>query len=117
TVETVPYKEKEILVVHVKEAEIKPHYVEQDGKKYVYIREKDKSVQASKEVERVLINSTSTSGIRFEYGPNEQMLFRYLQEYQRISVKEFSNLVNISPRRSSRILVSLVSAGVLRLFN
>ncbi|HAC14808.1 MAG TPA: ATP-binding protein [Bacteroidetes bacterium] len=116
-VETVPYKEKEIMVVHVKEAEIKPHYVEQDGKRYVYIREKDKSVQASKEVERVLINSTSTSGIRFEYGPNEQKLFRYLQEYQRISVREFSNLVNISPRRSSRILVSLVSAGVLRLFN
>ena len=117
SVETIPYKDREIMVVHVREAEIKPHYVEQNGKRYVYIREKDKSVQASKEVERVLINSTSMSGIKFEYGPNEQKLFRYLQEYDRISVKEFSNLVNISPRRSSRILVSLVSAGVLRLFN
>lgn len=116
-VETVPYKEREIIVVHVKEAEIKPVYVEIDDKKYVFIREKDKSVQASKEVERVLMNSTSTSGITFEYGPNEQKLFKYLNEYQRITVREFSNLVNISQRRASRILVNLVSAGVLRLFN
>ena len=116
-IETVPYKDREIIVVHVKEAEIKPIYVEQDGRKSVYIREKDKSVQASREVERVLINSTSKSGITFEYGPNEQKLFKYLNEYQRISVREFSNLVNISQRRSSRILVNLVSAGVLRLFN
>jgi predicted HTH transcriptional regulator len=116
-VETVPYKDRDIIVVHVKEADIKPVYVEQDGKRSVFIREKDKSVQASREVERVLKNATSTSGITFEYGPNEQKLFKYLNEYQRISVREFANLVNISQRRSSRILVNLVSAGVLRLFN
>lgn len=116
-VETVPYKEREIIVVYVNESEHKPVYVEQDGKRSVYIRERDKSVQASREVENVLKNATSTSGITFEYGPNEQKLFRYLNEYQRISVREFSNLVNISQRRSGRILVNLVSAGVLRLFN
>jgi predicted HTH transcriptional regulator len=116
-IETVAYKDREIIIVHVKEAETKPIYVEQDGKKSVYIREKDKSVQASREVERVLINATSKSGITFEYGPNEQKLFKYLNEYQRISVREFSNLVNISQRRSSRILVNLVTAGVLRIFN
>lgn len=116
-VETIAYKDREIIVVMVKEADIKPVYVELDGRKYVYIREKDKSIQASKEVENVLRNATSTSGITFEYGPNEQKLFRYLNEYQRISVREFSNLVNISQRRSGRILVNLVSAGVLRLFN
>jgi predicted HTH transcriptional regulator len=116
-VETIPYKEREIIVVYVNEAEHKPVYVEQDGKRSVYVRERDKSVQASREVENVLKNATSTSGITFEYGPNEQKLFRYLNEYQRISVREFSNLVNISQRRSGRILVNLVSAGVLRLFN
>lgn len=116
-VETVQYKDRDIIVVYVKEADEKPVYVEQEGKKMVYIREKDKSVQASKEVERVLMNSTSTSGIHFEYGPNEQKLFRYLNEYQRITVKEFANLVNISPRRSGRILVNLVTAGVLRLYS
>ncbi|KPP99584.1 MAG: putative transcriptional regulator containing an HTH domain and an uncharacterized domain shared wi [Bacteroidetes bacterium HLUCCA01] len=116
-VETVTYKDRDVIIVKVKEAEVKPVYVEQEGRRQVFIREKDKSLQASREVEQVLRNTTSTSGITFEYGPNEQRLFRYLNEYERITVKEFSNLVNISPRRASRILVSLVSAGILRLFN
>jgi len=117
TVETVTYKDRDIIIVTVDEAEVKPVYVEQEGKRSVFVRDKDKSRQASREVEMVLRNATSRNGIRFEYGPNEQRLFRYLSEYQRITVREFSNLVNISPRRASRILVNLVSAGILNLFS
>jgi predicted HTH transcriptional regulator len=117
TVETVTYKDRDIIIVKVDEADVKPVYVEQEGKRSVFVRDKDKSLQASREVEMVLRNTTSRNGIRFEYGPNEQRLFRYLNEYQRISVREFSNLVNISPRRASRILVNLVSAGILHLFS
>jgi predicted HTH transcriptional regulator len=117
TVETVTYKDREIIIVKVDEAEVKPVYVEQEGKRSVFVRDKDQSRQASREVEMVLRNTTSRNGIRFEYGPNEQRLFRYLHEYHRISVREFANLVNISPRRASRILVNLVSAGILNLFS
>jgi predicted HTH transcriptional regulator len=117
-IEVIPVKNREVIVVKVKEAVEKPIYVEQeDGRNVVFIREKDKSMQASREVEQILRNSTSTSGITFEYGPNEQRLFKYLTEYQRITVREFSNLVNISNRRASRILVNLVSAGILNLFS
>lgn len=115
-IEILPYYERELIIVRIPEAERKPVAVDADGKRTVYIRDKDKSVQASKEVAAVLRNSTSTSGIKFEYGPNEQRLFRYLGEYDRITVTEFANLVNISQRRASRVLTNLVSAGVLRLF-
>ncbi len=115
-IEILPYYERELIIVRIPEAERKPVAVDADGKRTVYIRDKDKSVQASKEVAAVLRNSTSTSGIKFEYGPNEQRLFRYLGEYDRITVNEFANLVNISQRRASRVLTNLVSAGVLRLF-
>ncbi len=115
-IEILPYYERELIIVRIPEAERKPVAVDADGKRTVYIRDKDKSVQASKEVAAVLRNSTSSSGIKFEYGPNEQRLFRYLGEYDRITVTEFANLVNISQRRASRVLTNLVSAGVLRLF-
>jgi len=115
-IEILPYYERELIIVRIPEAERKPVAVDADGKRTVYIRDKDKSVQASKEVAAVLRNSTSSSGIKFEYGPNEQRLFRYLGEYDRITVNEFANLVNISQRRASRVLTNLVSAGVLRLF-
>lgn len=116
-IEILPYYERELIIVRIPEAERKPVAVDADGKRTVYIRDKDKSVQASKEVAAVLRNSTSSSGIKFEYGPNEQRLFRYLGEYDRITVTEFANLVNISQRRASRVLTNLVSAGVLRLFS
>lgn len=115
-IEILPYYERELIIVRVHEAERKPVAVDADGKRTVYIRDKDKSVQASKEVASVLRNSTSTSGIKFQYGPNEQRLFRYLAEFDRITVLGFANLVNISQRRASRVLTNLVSAGVLRLF-
>lgn len=115
-IEILPYYERELIIVRIPEAERKPVSVDADGKRTVYIRDKDKSVQASKEVAAVLRNATSASGITFQYGPNEQRLFRYLGEYGRITVSEFANLVNISQRRASRVLTNLVSAGVLRLF-
>jgi predicted HTH transcriptional regulator len=41
------------------------------------------------------------------------MVFEYLSKYERISVKELSNLVNISERRASRTIVKMVRASLL----
>ena len=115
-IEIVPYGEREVVIVHIHEADRKPVTVDVDGKRVAFIREKDKSMQASKETAAVLRNSTSNSGITFQYGPNEQRLFQYLAEYDRITVTGLANLVNISQRRASRTLVNLVSAGIMRIF-
>jgi predicted HTH transcriptional regulator len=53
--------------------------------------------------------------MNIEIGENEKRLFRYLEQRERITSKEFSALVNISEQRASRILVSLVRAGVVRI--
>jgi sulfite reductase beta subunit-like hemoprotein len=43
------------------------------------------------------------------------MLMRYLDNYGRITVKQFASLANISDRSASRTLVLLTRANVLRL--
>ena len=48
-------------------------------------------------------------------GENEKRLFLYLERHERVTVREFGRLVNISDRRASRILVQLVRAGVIRI--
>ncbi|MGM0587997.1 MAG: AlbA family DNA-binding domain-containing protein [Bacteroidota bacterium] len=118
-IEIVPFSlDRDIMVVRVMKAEVKPVYVYQDmTNRTVYTRVDDKSVVASDEQVNVLKNETSSEGVSFEYGPNEQKLFRYLNEYGRITVNEFSNLIDVTSYRASNILVSLVSAGVLELFN
>jgi predicted HTH transcriptional regulator len=82
----------------------------------VYIRVNDKTVMASKEVVKILRDERPDAPpLRFELGENEKRLFRYLDENERITTKEFSRLVNISEQRATRILVSLVRAGVVRI--
>ena len=44
------------------------------------------------------------------------ILFRYLKEYSVITVSDFSNVAYINSYRATKILVNLVSAGVLDLF-
>ena len=116
TVEIVEYKQREIAVVLVKEAKEKPVLVDLGTEWAGFVRVNDKSIRASKEMLKVLKNQTSDEGVSFVFGPNEQKLLRYLNQFERITVNEFSNLVNISTRRASRILVNLVGAGVLHLF-
>jgi len=82
----------------------------------VYIRVNDKTVMASKEVVKILRGERrDATPIKIEIGENERRLFRHLEEHERITVAEFARLVNISERRASRILVSLVRAGVVRI--
>jgi len=106
----------DVMIVHVPEAEQKPVYVKSKKKRMVFVRRKESSVLASDELTEILKLQHSGEGVTFEYGKNEQMLFRYLNEYGEITVKSFANLINQTTYRASRILINLVSAGVLVLF-
>lgn len=114
--EIIHYGERDIIVVRVEEAEKKPIYVKTPAGRTVYVRYNDQSMVATDERVAILKNGSSERGVTFEYGPNEQKLFRYLNEYGRITVPKFSHLINVTSYRASRILVDLVSAGVLQLF-
>jgi sugar-specific transcriptional regulator TrmB len=73
-------------------------------------------MMASKEVVKILRDARPDAPpMNIEIGENERRLFRYLEQQERITAKEFSRLTNISQQRASRILVSLVRAGVVRI--
>jgi predicted HTH transcriptional regulator len=120
-IDTVPYKGKDVVVVTIEESDQKPHYLnvddeEKNGGTRVYIRVNDKTVEASKEVVHILqAEKPDAPPLRIVIGDSERHLFDYLDENERITVKQFSKLVNISHRRASRSLIQLVRAGVLRI--
>jgi predicted HTH transcriptional regulator len=120
----VAFSGKDVIVATVPESDQKPHAFlgnseEQEsgnGGLRVYIRVNDKTVLASKEMVRILRSERSdTPPMRIAIGENERRLFRYLDEKERITVRQFADLVNISDRRATRTLVALVRAGVLRI--
>lgn len=122
-IDIVPFSGKDVIVATIAESDQKPHYFagEANGNgaaegTRVYIRVNDKTVMASKEVVKILRDERPDAPpMRIEIGDNEKRLFRYLDAHERITTKEFSHLVNISEHRASRILVSLVRAGVVRI--
>ncbi|HKJ30985.1 MAG TPA: ATP-binding protein [Balneolales bacterium] len=115
--EILPYNYRDILIIRIFEAKKKPIVVQWGKKEVVFVRIKDKSVRASIEQVSIMRHQSTGEGASFVYGPNEQKLFRYLTQYERITVKEFSNLINVNRKKASNILVNLVNAGILELFN
>jgi predicted HTH transcriptional regulator len=89
--------------------------VDIDGKWWVYVRVKDKSVLASKIVVDVLKRSSSETGVMLTYSDNEKTLLEYLEKSDRITVLEFCKLLKLTRRRAQRILVDLVLSGVVRI--
>ena len=111
---------KELVVASIPESDNKPHRLQDYqneldiNKAVVVVRVNDKSVQASKEMVRILrANSADLALKKYTIGQTEKMVFEYLDKFERISVKELSNLVNISERRASRTLVKMVRANLL----
>lgn len=119
-VDTLEIERKDLVVVEVLESKFKPHRI-QDYKKelnlntaQVYVRVKDKSVLASKEMIK-LLQSQSSGKILEKYvvGNQERIVFNLLDNNETVTVKELSKLANISERRASRTLIKLVRANLL----
>lgn len=118
-IDIVPFNSKDVIVASVEESDDKPHYFlgSDDGEENkVFIRVNDKTVLASREVIKVLRDERpDRPPLKVSIGGNERRLFEYLEGHERITVKEYAHLVNVSERRASRILTTLVRASVIRI--
>ena len=117
--EVLLFKGKDIVVVHIEESKTKPHKLISDEEPCetprVYIRHKDQSIVASKETVKILKDTNiSSHPLKLSIGDIEKALFDYLDTNEKITVKGFKKLANISERRASRTLVNLVRANVIR---
>jgi predicted HTH transcriptional regulator len=112
--------EKEIVVVEVPESDKKPHRLQDYQENFditkavVCIRVNDKSVQASKEMMRIMrAQSDNLELKKYVLGNDEKSVFSFLENNEKITVKDLSNFINISERRASRTLVKMVRANLL----
>jgi predicted HTH transcriptional regulator len=123
-IDIVAYDGNDVIVAYVPESTTKPHVftgpapadAREGEATRVFIRVKDRTVLASREVVRILRNERPDAPpMRIAIGETEKSLLSYLDRHERITAREFSRLVNISERRASRVLVALVQAGVVRI--
>jgi predicted HTH transcriptional regulator len=106
---------KTIIEAIIPEAKNKPVYAkDEDGKWWAHIRVKDQSLLASKVVVDVLKRQSKQEGSLIQYTKHEEALLHYLGDHPKITIKELCNQLNISRWRAQKMLVNLVSAGVIR---
>ncbi|MFA0964252.1 helix-turn-helix domain-containing protein [Roseivirga sp. BDSF3-8] len=109
-------EDKSILVALIPESENKPHKsMRKSGEWQTYIRQNDKTLPAGKKAEWLLEQGISKgSGIARPETPNQRRLVAYLEKNERITLKQFSKLVNISERRARRELEEALKTGLIR---
>lgn len=106
--------DKLVLVAEIAESDMKPHYALDDNEKWwVYVRVDDKSLLAGSVVVDVLRQGNRTQGVRFRYTEKEKALMEYVHNHPRPHLSELCEHLQLSRRRTRRILVNLIVAGVI----
>jgi predicted HTH transcriptional regulator len=93
----------------------KPYYAkDEDGKWWAHIRVKDQSLLASKIVVDVLKRNSGKGQNVIQYTELERSALKYLEATEKVALKDLCKHLNISRWRGQKMLVALVSAGVVR---
>jgi len=117
--EIIPVSAKKAIIIYtIFESEFKPHYALIDQPKIWrkgYIRVADRSVQASREMKEILRRERKKAAVQFTYGERENVLMKYLEKHDFITLKSFAKLADIRPYLASRTLINLVLAKVIQI--
>ena len=107
---------RSILQIEVPVSERKPHYYIARGHAPVcFVRSRDMSIRASREMAEIVRRSKKEKNIRFHYGEAEQKLMAYLGTNPHITLDQFRALARLSRYQASRKLILLVLARVLQI--
>jgi len=94
----------------------RPHFfVEDKDLKACYVRVKDMTVKASREVAEIVRRSKKKKDIRFTFGEAEKQLMEYLEEKDSITLHEFRAVAGLNRFLAAKKLILLVLANVLRI--
>jgi predicted HTH transcriptional regulator len=109
---------KTILIAEIPESEEKPHYAKgEDGKWWAYIRVKDQCLLASKVMLDVMKSDTKGYNAQITIGKAEKIILQYLEHNDRITLKGFCKIANISRWRAAKILVNLVRMKLIKVLS
>lgn len=107
---------KVVLEIYVPPSSDKPHYVrDRDNKWWVYVRVNDENLMANSVLIEVLKRKQKNSSTFIKYKEHEKLLLDYLKENSEISMSHFLKIAKIPAYLAKKILVNLVSVGVLKL--
>lgn len=105
---------KTVLEIQIQSSNNRPHYAENDQKKWLaYIRRDDENILAN----RVLLKSwklgKNTKGLLFVYDESKKQLVKYLEENEQITLSKFARIAQINRFTAENILAEFLSMGCI----
>ena len=107
---------KSILRYDIPVSDHRPHHFRISSRlRECYIRVRDMSIKASREMVEVVRRSKQKKNIQFTYGVHESFLMHHLDNHKHITLEEFQRQTGLDRFIASRKLVTLVLANVIRI--
>ena len=117
--EVFPLSEKRSLLhYYIHPGERKPYFAfEKKQHRYgkAFVRVKDRSIQASPEIRKILKYNISPTDVHFQYGDNEKLLFNFLHNNETVTVNQFREISGLDYKSASFTLVQMVLANALKI--
>lgn len=105
---------KTIMEVSIPKSTKSPHYApDKNGKWLAWVRIDDQTLQANDILVEVWKQKKSKKGIFIKYTEKEKALLEYLSRNESITISKFCRLSNLSRRNAKKILIDLISVGVI----
>ena len=116
TVKTWNIEGKTILEVDIPESSVKPHLAPWKNDLWrAYVRENDQNFLADPIMVQVWKNKREQKATLIRYNRIEQVLLEYLKNEPEITLKEFCELSEIKRPIAKRVLINLVTIGVIKI--
>ena len=100
---------KTVLQIDVLPSEKKPHLAKDENQKWIpYVRVDDENVVMDSVVMKALELSRGKKGVVLNYGRPQETLFRYLNKNERVTLKQFARIANLSLKEAENIMAELL---------
>lgn len=107
---------RSVLQLEVPLSPRRPHYyVARGASPACFVRSRDMSLRASREMAEIVRRAKKEKDTRFHYGEAEQKLMAYLGTHPHITLDQFRELAHLSRFQASRKLILLVLARLLQI--
>jgi predicted HTH transcriptional regulator len=106
---------KGVAVFTIPKSADRPHFLMEENRRKAFVRVKDRSIQASKEMWEILKRGKNPKDMVFTYGDKENILMKFLGEKEKITLNEFQFLAKLPRFLASKTLVRLVLANVINI--
>lgn len=94
----------------------RPHFFRvSNSKSETYIRLRDMSMKASREMSEIVRRGKQAKNVQFTYGEHESALMKFLEKNAKITLTEFEVLSGLNHQQAADKLITLVLANVLKI--